>query len=285
MPYLNIHSRDYIKNYKGASRYPMSLTVLRDDGVQVTPSENVKVTDLKRNKKNIRPKHFLNAGDGGITFKVNVLIWRKARWNIQLTNANGKVVLNHPKYSTMLKKFYDNMTVLNVVTDFIDIPNGNYIITKNPSRTQTTEDYTVWELEFTTYRAINTVKYANNNTAVKKAIASTKKAQSTLSRKGVNSAVLSTELRNLLSGNSQKLLKCNLSQLKYSKKQKDVKCVRYMQKVLYKKGFLTKKQIDGWHGPKTKEAIKKFQKKYKKKYNLKVTGTVDKRTLVVLCEV
>jgi peptidoglycan hydrolase-like protein with peptidoglycan-binding domain len=58
-----------------------------------------------------------------------------------------------------------------------------------------------------------------------------------------------------------------------------------MQKVLYKKGFLTKKQIDGWHGPKTKEAIKKFQKKYKKKYNLKVTGTVDKRTLVVLCEV
>ena len=58
-----------------------------------------------------------------------------------------------------------------------------------------------------------------------------------------------------------------------------------MQKVLKKKGFLTKKQITGNFNSKTKTALKKFQKKYKKKYKLKVTGKVDKATLKALIDV
>ena len=53
-----------------------------------------------------------------------------------------------------------------------------------------------------------------------------------------------------------------------------------MQEILYKEGFLTKKQIDGWFGPKTKNALKKYQKKHK----LKQTGTVNTATFKKLCK-
>lgn len=58
-----------------------------------------------------------------------------------------------------------------------------------------------------------------------------------------------------------------------------------MQKVLKQKGYLTKKQVDGYFGKVTKTALKKFQKKYKKKYKLKVNGKVDKATLKALINV
>ena len=276
---MKIHSRDWISYYK-AGAYPLKLRVIKDDGVQVTPDEQVKITPLKKGKKNLLYKHFLNVGDGGITFKVNVLIHKNDYWPIRLFNY-GKVVLDEPKVTTILKKFYNEMTVISIVTDFIDIPNGNYLITKNPSRVQSTENYTVWELEFTTYRAINTVKYVNNNTAIKNAIAKTKKKEKTLKER-LHDAVKAAQA---VAANNAKLDKCKLSQLTYSKKKKNVACVKYMQKILYRKGFLTKKQVDGWYGPKTKEAVKKFQKKYKKKYNLKVTGKVDKNTKNALVRV
>ena len=50
-----------------------------------------------------------------------------------------------------------------------------------------------------------------------------------------------------------------------------------MQKLLKKRGFYTG-VIDGWYGPLTVNAVKKFQKKYKTKYGLKVTGKVDTKT-------
>ena len=279
MPYLKIHSRDWIINYKNAENYPLKLRVTQNDRVQVTPDENVKVSQLKRGKNNIRYKHFLNTGDGGITFKVKVMIHKDDKWGIRLFDSAGNIMLDVPKVTTILKKFYTEMTVLNIVTDFIDVPNGNYIITKNPSRVQSGENYTQWELEFTTYRAINTVKYANNNSAVTNAIAKAKKAKTTASKTTAKKTTKSSSAKNA------KLAKCNLSQLKYSKKKKVVTCVKYMQQVLYKKGFLSKKQVDGWFGPKTSAAIKKFQKKYKKTYNLKVTGKMDKNTLNAMCKV
>lgn len=279
MPYLKIHSREWITNYTNAENYPLKLKIIQTEGVQVTPDENIKVSQLKRGKNNLRDKHFLNTGDGGITFKVKVIINKNDKWGIRLFDNTGKVVLDVPKVTTILKKFYTEMTVLSIVTDFIDVPNGNYIITKNPSRVQSGEHYTQWELEFTTYRAINTVKYANNNSAVTNAIAKAKKAKTTASKTTTKKTTKSSSAKNA------KLAKCNLSQLKYSKKKKIVTCVKYMQEVLYKKGYLSKKQVDGWFGPKTSAAIKKFQKKYKKTYNLKETGKMDKNTLNAMCKV
>ena len=268
MAYLKIHSRDWISYYK-AGKYPLKLRVIQDDGINVEPSDNIKVNSLKKGKDNILYKQFLNMGDGGITFKVSLLIHKNDVWNIRLFDSNKKVVLDTPKVTTILKKFYTEMTVLQVTTDFIDIPNGNYIITRNPSRTQNYENYTVWELEFTTYRAINTVRYANNNSAVKNAIAKSKKAKNTKSSSAL----------------SKKLAKCKLSQMKYSEKKKTVTCVKYLQKALYKKGLLKKASIDGWYGPKTLAAVLKFQIKYRNKYHLSASGKVDKNTLNALCKV
>ena len=58
-----------------------------------------------------------------------------------------------------------------------------------------------------------------------------------------------------------------------------------MQNILYSKGCLKKKNIDGWYGKTTKSAVKKFQKKYAKKYKLKKTGKVDKATFKALYSV
>ena len=281
MAYIKIHSRDWITRFHNSEYFPLKLRVVRDEKIKVTPDDNVHITDLKRGKDNILYKQFLNSGDGGITFKISVIIHREDRWNLSLFSNTGQYwEIDRPLVTDVLKRFYNEMMVLSIVTDFIDVPNGNYIITKNPSRTQTLDDYTVWELEFTTYRAINTVKYANNNSAVTNAIAKAKKANAT---KTTTTAKKTTKSS---SSNNTKLAKCKLTQLKYTgKKVTNVACVKLMQTVLYKKGYLTKRQIDGWYGPKTMNAVKKFQTKYKKKYNLKATGKMDKNTLNAMCKV
>ncbi len=280
MPYIEIHSRDWLNRFN-IGGLPLRLRVIQSNGVQVTPDDNIKVTDLKKGNNKKRYKHFLNTGQGGITFKINVLIGKDEIWeNSLFDNTLQRYVLNYPRVTSILKQFYDEMTVLSVVTDFIDVPDGNYIITKNPSRTQSDRDYTVWELEFTTYRAVNTVRYANNNNAVKSAIAKANKANTKTTTTTAKKTTKSSSSKNA------KLAKCALTQLKYTgKTQKVVQCVKYMQEVLYKKGYLTKRQVDGWYGPKTLNAVKKFQKKYKKTYNLKVTGKMDKATLNAMCKV
>lgn len=280
MPYIKIHSRDWINKHQGSTT-PLKLRVIQTDNVKVTPDDNVKVSNLKRSNNNVLYKHFLNTGDGGITFKITVMINKDDVWNETLVDDAGKTIIDNPKVTTILKRFYTEMTVLNVVTDFIDVPNGNYIITKNPSRSQSNVNYTNWELEFTTYRAINTVKYNNNNSAVTNAIAQAKKAN-----QKKTTTTTATKTTKSSSSKNAKLSKCNVSNLKYTgNTQKVVTCVKYMQEVLYKKGYLTKRQIDGWYGPKTLNAVKKFQKKYKKKYNLKVTGKMDNATLKAMCQV
>lgn len=280
MPYIKIHSRDWINKHQGSTT-PLKLRVIQTDNVKVTPDDNVKVSNLKRSNNNVLYKHFLNTGDGGITFKITVMINKDDVWNETLVDDAGKTIIDNPKVTTILKRFYTEMTVLNVVTDFIDVPNGNYIITKNPSRSQSNVNYTNWELEFTTYRAINTVKYNNNNSAVTNAIAQAKKAN-----QKKTTTTTATKTTKSSSSKNAKLSKCNVSNLKYTgNTQKVVTCVKYMQEVLYKKGYLTKRQIDGWYGPKTLNAVKKFQTKYKKKYNLKVTGKMDNATLKAMCQV
>ena len=112
------------------------------------------------------------------------------------------------------------------------------------------------------------VKYKNNNinviSAIKRATAAHKKATS----KKTNTSASTT---------NSKFKKCSVNVLKYSKTKKTVTCVKYMQKLLKKRGFYTG-VIDGWYGPLTVKAVKAFQKKYKSKYNLTVNGKVDTKT-------
>ena len=253
----------------------LHLRVDQSKGIDTIPDMDINITDLNKSGNTLY-KQFFNNGYGGITFKATIIIKKTDKWN-------KKAVKD------VLHKWFINMSPIAVVTDAMDVPNGQYIISKNPTRKQTFIDSTVWELEFTTYTQLKLYKYKNYNSAVLKALQKAKKGQKSQKKKATVNVNLS---------------KCNYKVLVYSKNKKNVKCVKYMQKILYKNKLLKKKQIDGWYGKKTKKAVKRFQKKYnrthKKTINVKsgqklptgkkylskrldVTGKVDKATWKALC--
>lgn len=259
---------------------PLGLRVSQEKGVEVIPDMNINVTPLNRAKNNTLYNFFINGGYGGITFKIEVIIKKGDTWYPGVSKYGGKVI-------DVLNTWVQNGRILYVTSQAMDIPNGRYVITANPTRKQTFKNHTAWELEFTTYNPLNIAKYKNNNSAVLNAIAKAKKA---------NAKKASTS--------NSKLKKCDYKVLKYSKKKKVVKCVKYMQQILYKRGFLKKKQVDGWFGKKTKAAVKKFQKDYNKKHKITINvksgdklktgkkylsksiptnGKVDKATFKAIC--
>ena len=83
---------------------------------------------------------------------------------------------------------------------------------------------------------------------------------------------------------NNKLGKCDLKNLKYSKTKTVTECTKTLQKYLNKK-LGTNLSVDGWYGGETQKAVKKFQEKYKKKYKLTVNGKMDKATLNAMTKV
>lgn len=269
------------------------LRVIRSDGFEITPDYNITVSDLNRGSDGFLYKKFYNRGSGGLKFKIKVLIKKNETWFSPLYKEFKKASSNEHDLINVLQDLIETMTPVKVVTDAIDIPNGNYIITDNPSRTQTYDNVTEWELEFTTYVPLVEVKYKNDNTVVKKAIKSAK-------AKKVASKKKKSKSKKTLKA---KFSKCKRKTLVYSKKKKVVTCVKYLQKILKKQSCYTG-VIDGWYGPLTVKAVKKFQKKYTKAHTyvneigstgrigqgkvsikLKATGKVDKSTFKALKEV
>ena len=135
---------------------PLPLRVIRSKGVNVEPDFDIKVTDLNTNKSNVKYKQFTNTGNGGVTFKVEVVIKKNEGWGpgVQApAEYIRKGALSHsnaPK-TWWLNYWFVNMRPLYVVSNAIDVPNGVYLITKNNKREQTLDRYTVWTLEFTTF--------------------------------------------------------------------------------------------------------------------------------------
>lgn len=277
------YTDEFIENYTGdedvetiiTEQVYMPLRVIRSNGFDVTPDYNVTVTDLNKGGDGILYKKFYNKGFGGIGFKINILLKRGETWHSSVYKSFKGYDTDDHNLLTVLKEIMRTMTPVKVVTDAIDIPNGNYIITKNPSRKQTNDNSTVWELEFTTYQPLSVVGYKNDNTLVQKAIKAAKAKK--------NVAAKTTSAKKA-TATSSKFSKCKLSALVYSKKKKTNDCVKQMQTILKNKGYYTGKK-DGWFGPMTVTAVKKFQKAYKKRYSLKVTGKVDKKTFNALQKV
>lgn len=241
----------------------LPLHVVRSSGINVTPNIKINVTDLNK-EKGILYKNFYNNSDNSITFKIDILIHKDEAWNSELYGLYKGLNASRFRVSTVLKEWARNMVPLNIVTNALDVPNGTYVITKNSTRKQTFENTSIWTLEFTTFNPLNLYVYKNNNPALTKA-------------KKKNKIVIKPKVNVLLF--------CKLTNFKYTKTKKTNSCVKRMQSVLYRKGFLKKKQVDGWFGPVTKNAVKRFQKKYAKKYKLKATGVVDSRTINALVKV
>ena len=242
------------------------LSIIKDT-LEVVPDFNLNITELNRGKDGTKYKHFFNNGYGGLTFKCQVVIHRGRDKN----HDNVKLLHN----------WYIDSTPLIVATDAIDIFHGQnntkwdaglFIITKNSSRKQTSENYTVWDLEFTSYTPLTVYKFKNDNSSVLKALnkATSDKNKSSEANK-IKQAVALTALQVSFS-------LCSLSQLKYSKKKKTNECVKKLQQLLQKYKYYLNNKVDGWYGKDTMNAVKKYQKAV----GLKSTGKIDKTTMKYL---
>lgn len=291
MSLINIVPRT--EEYLSLNIAPISLRVVQDDGLKTNPDIDIKVVSLNKGQK-----HFLNNSGDGDKFKISILINKTDtfygnKYFSDIFNENNfKISSDYfSKYDEEKEDWYvtkefrvidaldswiRNMTILAVTSDeAVDITDGEYIITANPSREQYFLDgYSLWELEFTRYTPVSALKFNFSNKYVNKA----KKRYARKKQKNAKSTVKSASVLN------NKLKKCKVSQLKYSKTKKIVACVKTLQKYLNKK-LGSKLKIDGWYGSETVKAVKKFQRKYKRKYNLTANGKMDTKTLNAMIKV
>lgn len=288
MSFFNIVPRD--KEYLGYTINSIPLTVIQDDEIEVKPNINIKTNEL-----NDGYVQFYDTGSRGEVFNISIIMhkndtidgvkgetnitpyWKYNKENNKPFTAVNSVKQAHTgkvKLIDLLDYIIRGMIPVMIVTDAIDIPNNQlYYITENGSRKQSHREYTKWELTFQTYDPLKLIKYKNNNSNVLNAIKRAKAAH----KKATHKKATSKKTNTSVSTTNRKFSKCALSVLKYSKTKKVVTCVKYMQKLLKKRGFYTG-VIDGWYGPLTVNAVKKFQKKYKTKYGLKVNGKVNTKT-------
>ena len=265
---------------------PIPLNVVKSSGVDMTPDVKVNVTDL-----NDGYKMFLNVSGKGDKFKVqaifdeNVTVHAEGDMAIN-TNYTPSGVINSIhlvrefRVLELLDYWFKNRTTFSVVTRAVDIPDGLYKVTGNPSRKQTFEGYTIWEIEFTRFEKLTWGYFKNDNAGVTQA---KKRYENSKKKNSKSTQTKTTKAKQ--SSMQKKLQKCTLCKIKYTKNSDNTCiCTMYMQKVLEQKGFY-KSTVDGWFGTKTTEAVKKFQKKYKKTYKLTVNGKVDKATLNAICKV
>lgn len=253
---------------------PITLKVETDSGVDVSPDIDIVVNDLASGRK-----HFQNNTGDGDRFKIDCVFVDTAEIGVRVpTGESIGSGWEYEYYSIkeMVDYWIRNLIPLNVVTDAVDVPDGLYVIIGNSSRKQSHKGASIWELEFMKYDEINTTTFVSTSTGVTKAIAKYEKA-----KKKKAAAKKKTTTAKSKTSAKDKLKKCKLSNLKYSKTKKVVTCVKYLQKVLNSK-VKSNLIVDGWYGSSTKAAVKKFQTN-NKKYNLKTDGNVDQKTLNCLC--
>lgn len=243
--------------------HALPLHIIQEKGIEVNPDFNINITDLNTNASNTKFKHFKDNGDGGITFKIEVIIKKGESWGYGKQGQADFVYLGkkypaRARITVWLNHWYVHKTPLYVVSDAIDIPNGMYLITANASRKQNYRDYTVWELEFTTYNPLNTVTYDLNQSIAK-----------ITGQKTVKKDTKNTKLSN-----------CDVNLFIYSTTKKNTtQCTRWLQEKLYQLGFLPTLLTTGWYDDEVMNAVKRFQEKWGKYYNLSVTGKMDNATL------
>ncbi len=279
MAFINIAPRT--ERYYQYNDHGIPLRVVLGN-VDVTPDVNISVTDLSKGQK-----HFINSSGDGDKFKIKVIIndtdTYKNEWVEEIIPFSGLTIrkqhIDDVNLMEGLDSWIRNMVVISVIADeAVDIPNGEYIITKNQSRTQNRKSgYSIWELEFTRYTGVDVLWLNIDDTYAKKAAKQYEKNKTKNAQKAKEKAKTASTLNN-------KLSKCTVSKLKYSKTKKVVACVKTLQQYLNKK-LGTKLTIDGWYGDETVKAVKKFQNKYKKKYNLTPNGKMDAKTLKAMIKV
>lgn len=242
--------------------HALPLRVIQSKGVEVRPDVDINVNDLNSDF-NTKYKQFYRSGDGGIKFKVDVIIHKNDVWGYGEETPGdyifeGKVYSAGMRVVTWLHYWYSRLRPVYVVSDAIDVPNGVYVITDNPTRKQDFRDYTVWSLEFTTYNPLTTYKWK---------IVESEPKQTTKSSSSTMVALKDCAPHIFISLNEKKTGQCN----------------RTMQQKLCDLGYLKQSQVTGWYDAETMNAVKQFQRDMNKKgHNLLVDGVMGPVTLGIL---
>lgn len=266
----SFYAARYNRNQLNQIGNALRLHIVRDSGITVKRDFDIKVTDLNNDKSNTKFKKFHNNGDGGVTAKMDIVIQPGESWGYG-KQGQADFVYHGVKYPARarimvwLNVWFTNMTPLYLVTDAIDVPNGRYIISSNPTRKQTFDTLSIWTLELSTYNPLNLYvwdespglnKYTGNNTAKASA---------------VNTNLANCELKNFIYAWNG----C---------KGKTTQATRWLQAKLYQMGFLEKFSDSGCYDNVVVEAVARFQQKYKKYFaGMKVTGEIDQITLNAIC--
>ncbi len=274
---IDTRLRTYTIDGETFENKPLVLDVIMDGGVDYSPNVKIKTTELSNGQSVF--KGMKRTDD---SFKIKIIINRVYNYDtrefedVSWLGGSDVTTKTSGTVAQMLDYWIRNALPVYVVTEAMDVPDGEYLIVDNPSRNQEYLNSTVWELEFKKYAGNNRLKWNFQNNVSDKALKQYEKAKAAKAK-----AAKKSQVKTKASDESQ-LRKCKRSSLVYSKKKKSVECVKTMQKILKKQGFY-KSTIDGWFNKLTKNAVIGYQEKYKKKYSLKVTGKVDQYTYENLC--
>ena len=264
----SFYAARYNRNQLYLINNALPLNIIQNKGIEVEKDFKINITDLNTNQENIKFKHFHNTGNGGVTFKIDVIIDKAESWGYG-KQGQANFVYKGVKYparariSVWLEYWYIHMTPLYIVSEAIDVPNGTYIISNNPTRKQDFKQHTVWTLEFTTFNPLNLYKWGASQSLSKH------------TGKTVSAATKNSRLAN-----------CELKLFVYSPNKRQgatTQATRWLQEKLYQLGFMDKLLTTGWYNDEVMEAVKKFQFKYQKYFNLQVTGLMDQKTLDAIC--
>jgi hypothetical protein len=206
---------------------------------------------------------YYNSGDAGTTFKVKCLI-RKSD-----TLSDGRTVF------TYLNQLYANHFLVSVVMRTEVVPNGVYVISDFTEYEPIRKDYYECEIEFTKYTKVS-AKLTNKCTILQSHLKECKRPKvKVYTTKQINAAKKGKPLTKKVKGKDGKTKTITINP-------KPSTCVKYVNQMLYKKGYLSKKTYKNYGSYWTKysrRALKKYQKKWNKKGlrpKINEKGTISK---------
>jgi hypothetical protein len=205
------------------------ITLKVTDAPKVTRNYDKKKIKTYNTANNPSTYILYTSGDAGYTFKVKCLISAKDKLK------DNKSVFYY------LNTYFTKGIQVSVVMDIEDsvVPNGVYNISEFNEYKPIRKDYYEVEIEFTKFTSYNP-KLTNKCT------------------------VLQSYLKQCKKPSSKKVY--TAKQIK-NKKAKASTCIKYVNKMLYKKGFLSKKiykKYGSYWTKSSRDALKEFQKRWNK---------------------
>lgn len=114
------------------------LKVIMNDGFDVNSGSNISETTLLYDDQELNaPTFYFNKGFNGIDFEISVIMKEEYFYN-------GRAYMDY------LNQWDKWNTVVTVVTDAMDIPNGKYVV-RIKNKKQTLEKSSIWKLKFKQY--------------------------------------------------------------------------------------------------------------------------------------